>query len=67
MTFKRAVKEAKKIAEEGPQVAAVLKIWGSGYSEYRAVPGYIDRDAEELQQIALITPDGRVWVRETED
>jgi hypothetical protein len=60
-TMDKAVKRARKLAEEGPRVSAVL----TDGDLYGAVPGYLDADTNKCRQVALVTPDGRVW--ETKD
>lgn len=53
-----AVRAARGFAKEGPRVAAVVK-HGKSYS---ALAGFIDADTKAIKQIALVTPDGRVWM-----
>lgn len=53
----KAISQAKKLAAAGPRVAAVLESGG----KFGAVPGYMDSDGERVSQVALVTPDGRVW------
>ncbi len=61
-TYEVAIKNAKKFAKAGPRVAAVLQRMGEKGVEYKSAPGYMDADNDEIQQIALVTPDGRVWL-----
>lgn len=56
-TLDAAITRARKLAADGPRIAAVLQ----GDGRYGAVPGYLDSDAGKIQQVALVTPDGRVW------
>jgi hypothetical protein len=56
-SIETAIKRAQKLAADGPRVAAVLH----GDGMYGAVAGYLDADFGNIQQVALITPDGRVW------
>ncbi len=55
-TEQEAIEAAKRLAT-APRVSAVLR----GGDKFAAVPGYIDGDTEATKQIALITPDGKVW------
>lgn len=59
-SFFSAIEKAKKLAAEGPRVAAIL-VPTSGRLQYIAIPGYLDKDGENYRQIRLVTPDGRVW------
>ncbi len=55
------------MAKAGPRVAAVLALYGGKKLQYAAVPGYLDCDTDTMKQIALFTPDGRMWaVKDTE-
>jgi hypothetical protein len=58
-TIGPAIEKAKKLAAEGPRVSAILK----SNLRYGAVPGYLDADTGSIEQVALVTPDGRVWKR----
>ena len=55
-----AIEDARKLAAEGPRVAAVLQSTRRP-KEYGAVPGFMDGDGKGLRQVLLVTPDGRVW------
>ena len=59
-TMTEAIKQARANAASGPRVAAVLKDKSSG--KYGAVSGFMDRDLENVEQVCLVTPDGRVWM-----
>lgn len=56
-----ALSQAKKFAQDGPRVAAVIERM-KPYFSYQAIPGFIDCDTEEMKQIVLVTPDGRLWL-----
>lgn len=59
-TEQEAIEAARKLAKS-PRVAAVLR----GGEIFAAVPGYIDGDTDKTKQVALVTPDGKVWRPET--
>ena len=52
-----AITQARKLARAGPRVSAVI----SDGNSYGAVPGYLDAETGKIKQVALVTPDGRVW------
>lgn len=56
--YAAAVADACEFARQGPRVAAVALY---ADERYLALCGFIDRDTDDIKQIALITPDGRVW------
>ena len=64
MKYKDALKVARLLAMEGPRVSAIICRIGGGMPDYRPVEGYVDSNEalpEGMYQIALVTPDGRVW------
>lgn len=50
--------KARQLAAEGPRVSALI----TDGVNVDAVAGYIESNTEKLIQVALITPDGRVWL-----
>jgi hypothetical protein len=56
-----AIRAARLFSSGGPRVSAVLMVGDPENRRYWAVPGYMDADTEDMQQILLVTPDGRVW------
>jgi hypothetical protein len=62
-----AVEDARRMAADGSRVASILED-RTKPGTYAAVPGFMDRDTTGLiKQVALITPNGRVWERATID
>lgn len=57
-SFESAVTVARTFAAAGPRVAAIVT---KDATTYRAISGYMDADQADLEQVALVTPDGRVW------
>lgn len=58
--FGAAIANAKRFAIQGPRIAAVA-IVRVPRLKYVALPGFIDRDEAGLEQVLLVTPDGREW------
>ena len=63
-TFDDALVFARVLAVEGPRVSAILTKGGL----FVAAPGFINADTRSgIKQVALITPDGRVWLPQASD
>jgi hypothetical protein len=61
-TYREALKIARLLAIEGPRVAAIA--YSHSKKQYRPLEGFADSNAglpKDWKQIALVTPDGRVW------
>ena len=56
---KAVLAKARKFAKDGPRVAAILAAALDG--KQAAAAGFIDADLPNVKQVALVTPDGRVW------
>lgn len=64
MKYKDALKVARLMAMEGPRVSAIVCRTEKGLLDFRPLEGYVDsndRLPAGMRQIALVTPDGRVW------
>lgn len=61
-TIEEAIEIAKVYAKRGPRVAAVLFTPGKADLKYAAAAGFIGEDLTFVEQVRLVTPDGRVWV-----
>jgi hypothetical protein len=55
-----AIQRARKFAIDGPRVAAVLVV-RKPRLKYFAAPGFIDANTNGIEQVLLVTPDGRAW------
>lgn len=58
-SFAEALEIAQQYAKH-PRVSCVVT--NEEKSTFNALPGYMDKDTNNVKQIALVTPDGRVWV-----
>lgn len=73
MILSDALNFAQLLARRGPRVAAIVyrpkgardpDPHAAPHERYHALPGYIDHDLpNELIQLGLVTPDGRLWSR----
>lgn len=66
MSYRQALKCARLMALEGPRVAAIFLKIEKGVRVFEPAPGYHDGLeplplGSKFKQIALVTPDGRVW------
>jgi integral membrane sensor domain MASE1 len=53
-----AIALARKSAGIGPRVSAILSMGDT----LLVADGFMDTDTDDLKQIVLVTPDGRLWV-----